>query len=81
MTTVYALGIALLVMAVFLVIAVLLQSGKESGLSGSIAGGSDNFFGKSKAKTMDRVLSKATFVVAIIFAILVVVTYAVAGNV
>ena len=35
------LGIALLVMAVFLVIAVLLQSGKDNGLSGSIAGGSD----------------------------------------
>ena len=71
------LGIALLVMSVFLVIAVLLQSGKDNGLSGSIAGGSDTFFAKSKAKTMDRVLSKATLVVAVIFAILVVVMYAV----
>ena len=74
------LGIALLVMAVFLVIAVLLQSGKDNGLSGSIAGGSDTFFAKSKAKTWDKVLSKATLVVAIIFAIIVVVMYAVVLN-
>ena len=34
-----ALGIALLVMAVFLVAAVLLQSGKDKSLSGAITGG------------------------------------------
>lgn len=70
-----ALGIALLVMAVFLIVAVLLQSGKDKSLSGSIGGGADTFFSKSKSGTWDRILSRATFIVAIVFVILVVVMY------
>ena len=71
------LGIALLVVAVALAVAVLMQSGKDSRLSGAIAGGADTFFSKSKASTMDRILSKVTVVIAIIFMILVVVMYVV----
>ena len=70
-----ALGIALLVMAVFLVVAVLLQSGKDKSLSGSIAGGAETFFSKSKTATWDKILSRATFVVGIVFALLVIVMY------
>ena len=69
------LGIILLVFAVFLIVAVLMQSGKSHNLSGTIAGGADSFFGKSKGKTVDRILSKLTTVVAVIFALLVVVIY------
>ena len=65
----------LLVAAVFLTIAVLMQSGKSHNLSGTIAGGADTFFGKTKGKTIDRVLSKLTTVVAIVFALLVIVVY------
>ena len=70
-----ALGIILLVAAVFLVIAVLMQSGKDHNLSGTIAGGADTFFGKSKGKTIDKILSKVTTVVAILFVLLVIVVY------
>ena len=69
------IGIALMVMAVFLVIAVLMQSGKDKGLSGSISGASDTFFSKSKSATWDKILGRLTFIIAIIFAILVVVMY------
>lgn len=69
------LGIILLIFAVFLVIAVLMQSGKSHNLSGTIAGGADSFFGKSKGKTADRILSKLTTVVAIVFALLVAVIF------
>lgn len=68
-------AIILLVAAVFLTIAVLMQSGKSHNLSGTIAGGADTFFGKTKGKTIDRVLSKLTTVVAIVFAQLVIVVY------
>lgn len=71
------LGIVLLVMALFLVVSVLMQSGKDTGLSGTIAGGADTFFGKAKGNTWDRVLSKLTVVISIIFAIVVIVMYAV----
>ena len=69
------LGIVLLLMAIFLVVAILMQSGKDKRLSGTIAGGAETFFGKSKASTMDKILSKVTTIVAIIFAVLVLVMY------
>ena len=44
-----AIGIILLLAALFLIVAVLLQSGKDKGLSGSISGGSsDTYFGKTR---------------------------------
>ena len=74
------LGIILLVAAVFLIIAVLMQSGKSHNLSGSIAGGAETFFGKTKGKTIDKLLSKVTTVVAILFTLLVVVVYILQPN-
>ena len=37
------------------------------------------FFGKEKASTMDKMLSKVTTIVAIVFAVLVVVMYMIQG--
>lgn len=74
------LGIIVLVLAAFLIAAVLMQSGKDKNLSGAIAGGADTFFSKGKANTWDKILSKATLVVAVLFTILVVVMYIVVGK-
>jgi len=71
-----AIGIILIVAAVFLVGAVLMQSGKANNkLSGAIAGGAETFFGKTKGSTIDKKLSKATTIVAIVFVVLVLVSY------
>ena len=69
------LGIVLIAMALFLVIAVLMQQGKDKKLSGSIAGGTETFFGKGKGKSWDKILSRLTTVVSILFAVLVVAMY------
>ncbi len=69
----------MILLAIFLVVAVLMQSGKDNRLSGTIAGGAETFFGKTKGKTIDRVLSKATTIVAIIFVILVLLVYVFQG--
>jgi len=50
-----------------LIVTVLMQSGKSSGLSGSIGGGAESFFGK--AKGMDELLGKLTSVFAVLFII------------
>ena len=68
-----ALKIVYIIVCVILIAIVLLQSGKQAGLSGSIAGGAETFFGKSKARTMDALLSKWTTVCAVAFIILAVV--------
>lgn len=71
------LGIILLIGALFLVVAVLMQHGKSKNLSGTIAGGAETFFGKTKGRAIDKVLSRVTSVVAIVFVVLVVAIYAI----
>ena len=55
------------IVSILLIAVVLFQSGKQAGLSGSIAGGSETFFGKNKGRTIDAILEKWTSVVAIVF--------------
>lgn len=68
-------GVILVVAAVFLIFAVLMQSGKSKKLSGTIAGGAETFFGKTKGKAMDKVLSKITTIISVVFVLIVVVLY------
>lgn len=70
-----AIGILLIISALFLIVAVLMQQGKSHNLSGAIAGGAETFFGKEKGSTINNKLSKLTTVVAIVFALLVLVSY------
>ena len=72
---VYVLGSILIAMAVFLVVAVLLQSGKDKKLSGSIGGGTDTYFGRTKGRSWEKVLAIVTTVVAVLFLALVIVMY------
>ena len=51
--------------SVALIVIILLQSGKEAGLSGAIAGGSETYLGKGKGKNLDQVLASATKWVAL----------------
>ncbi len=67
--------IALLVCGVFLVVAVLMQHGKSHGLSGTIAGGAETFFGKDKGSKIDKVLARLTTVIGIVFVVLVLLVY------
>ena len=69
------LGIVIIVMALALVALVLLQSGKDKRLSGTIAGAAETFFAKGQSKTRDKMLAKITTVLAFVFAIVVVVLY------
>lgn len=55
------------IISVILVAVVLMQHGKQQGLSGAIAGGAETFFGKNKGRTIDEVLKKVTSLVAILF--------------
>lgn len=70
-----ALGIAVIVLSLVLIVAVLMQSGKDTRLSGTIAGGAETFFGKTKANDWDRVLSKVTIAVSVVFALVVIAMY------
>ena len=70
-----ALGVIICVLAVILITCVLLQSGKDKRLSGAIAGSADTYFGKTRGQARDKILSRVTTVLAVVFVILVVVMY------
>lgn len=74
-TLIIVFGIILLVAALFLIVAVLMQQGKSHNLSGTIAGGAETFFGKEKATAANKALSIATSIIAIIFVIIVLGFY------
>ena len=69
------LGIIITVMAIGLVALVLLQSGKDKRLSGTIAGAAETFFAGNGKKTDDKMLSRITTIGSFVFVILVVVFY------
>lgn len=60
-----ALVIILILSSLSLITAVLMQSGRSAGLSGSISGASEAMFGKKKG--MDELFGKLTGVIAAIF--------------
>ena len=53
-----------------LIVSVLMQQGNSQGLSGSIAGGAETFFGKNKGRTLDGLFKKCTKILAVLFIIL-----------
>lgn len=65
------LTILQIVASIGVIATVLMQSGKSAGLSGTIAGGAETFFGKKKG--MDNFLSRLSTIFAIAFMILTLI--------
>ena len=53
-----------------LIVVVLLQSGKEAGLSGALAGASDSYLSKNKSGGLDQMLATSTKWIAIAWILL-----------
>ena len=68
----YVLGGVLIFLAVVLTAVILFQSAKDKRLSGTIAGGAETFFGKTKGTAMDKILSKVTVVISILIVLITV---------
>ena len=71
----YVLMAVLLIAAVVIVVAVLLQKSGDEGLSSTIAGGSDTFYGKDKSAHTDRALFKWTVIAGAVFVVCVLAVY------
>ena len=62
-----ALMIILLLASIVLIVSILLQSGNSDGLSGSIAGGAEQLFGKRKSSGYNALLAKIKTIGAIVY--------------
>ena len=60
-------------LSIALIVVVLLQSGKEAGLSGALSGSNDNYLSKSKKKNLDQALSSATKWIALAWVVLTLI--------
>ena len=69
------LMILLAIASLILIASVLLQSGNSAGLSGSIAGGAEQLFGKKKSKGYEALLEKVTAIGAVLFIVLSLVIF------
>ena len=56
--------------SIALIVVVLLQSGKEAGLSGAIAGNTDSYLGKNKKGSLDAILASSTKWIALAWIVL-----------
>ena len=59
--------------SVALIAVVLVQSGKEAGLSGALAGNNETYMNKSKNAGMDKMLAKSTKWIALAWILLTLI--------
>ncbi|MDR0813943.1 MAG: preprotein translocase subunit SecG [Oscillospiraceae bacterium] len=62
-----------LIVALILMAIVIIQSGKTSGLSGALTGGSDTFLSKNSSRSLDARLARATKWFAGVFFVLTII--------
>ncbi|MBQ2422625.1 MAG: preprotein translocase subunit SecG [Clostridia bacterium] len=71
-------GSLIIIFAIVIIAAILLQEGRRAGINGAISGGADTFLSKNKARSVDAFLARWTKVIAIVFMILVVIAFVLA---
>ncbi|MBO5483797.1 MAG: preprotein translocase subunit SecG [Lachnospiraceae bacterium] len=59
-----------IVVCIALTIIVLMQEGKQAGLTGAISGAAESYWGKNKGRSMEGGLELATKILAVVFIIL-----------
>lgn len=69
------ISVVQLITCILLVAAVILQSGKSSGLSGALSGSSDTYLSKNKSRSFDARLARATKWFAAAFVVLTVILH------
>ena len=69
----YILGSIILLLAIVIIAAILMQEGRRAGINGAISGGADTFLAKNKARSVDAFLARWTKYFAIAFVALVII--------
>ena len=71
-------GSLIIILAIVIIAAILLQEGRRAGINGAISGGADTFLSKNKARSVDAFLARWTKYIAIAFMILVIIAFVLA---
>lgn len=67
------LTVLFVLVCIVISVVVLLQEGKSAGLSGSISGAAESYWGKNKGRSMEGKLENITKILAVVFFVLAIV--------
>lgn len=67
------LTVLFVLVSLAITVIVLMQEGKQAGLSGSVSGASDTYWGKNKGRSVEGALEKATTILGILFIVIALV--------
>ena len=67
------IGLMCVVICIALAIIILMQESKQNGLSGTISGAADSYWGKNKGRSMEGKLVKITKILVILFIVIAVI--------
>ena len=70
MTLLRVLTVVFVLICLAITVVILLQEGKQAGLTGAISGAADSYWGKNKGRSMEGTLVKVTRVLAVLFILL-----------
>ena len=73
MTLLRVLTVVFMIVCLIITVVILLQEGKQAGLTGAISGAADTFWGKNKGRSMEGKLEKATKICVVLFFVLSVI--------
>lgn len=66
------LTVVFVIIGLILTVIVLMQESKSAGLTGTIGGMADTYWGKNKGRSMEGALEKGTKILAILFIVLAI---------
>ena len=72
-TLLRVLSVIYIIICVFITVVILLQEGKQAGLTGAISGAAESYWGKNKGRSMEGKLEKITKVMIVLFFVLSIV--------
>lgn len=67
------LTIVHVLVCVVMTVLILMQNGKSEGLSSSLSGAAETFFGKNKSRSAEAKMQRITVILAIVFIVLTVI--------
>lgn len=73
MTLLRVLTVVFLIICFAITVVIILQEGKQAGLTGAISGAAESYWGKNKGRSMEGKLEKATKILAVLFFVLALV--------
>ena len=73
MTLLRVLTVVFMIGCLIITVVILLQEGKQAGLTGAISGAADTYWGKNKGRSMEGKLEKATKICVVLFFVLSVI--------